>query len=89
MEYYTTVKQYTSKCSMVAISRGRVAKRKIHTHTHTHTHSLSLSLSHLQLAMVHASKEENGVLGAGEQKEADFSLYTLLHHLNFVNCSLV
>ena len=45
MEYYTTVKQYTSECSMVAISRGRVAKRKIHTHTHTHTHTLSLSLS--------------------------------------------
>ena len=87
MEYYATVKQYTSKCSMVAISRGRVAKRKIHTHTHTH--SLSLSLSHLQLAMVRASKEENGVLGAGEQKETDFSLYTLLHHLNFVHCSLV
>ena len=86
MEYYATVKQYTSRYSMLAISRGRMAKRKIHTHTHTHTLSLSLSFT---LAMVDASEEETGVLGAGEQKEADFSLYTLLHHLNFAPCSLV
>ena len=80
MEYYATVKQYTSKYSMLAISRGRLANRKIH--------SLSLFLL-FTLVTVDASKEENGVLGAGEQKEANFSLYTLLHRLNFVSCSLV
>ena len=31
MEYYAIVKQYTSKYSMLAISRGRVANRKIHS----------------------------------------------------------
>lgn len=77
MEYYATVKQYTSKYSMLAISRGRVAKRK---------NTLSLSFT---LVTVDASKEENGVLGAREQKEANFSLYTLLHCLNFASCSLV
>lgn len=41
-----------------------------------------------KLVTVVASREENGVLGT-EGKEADFSLYTLLYHLNFVQCSLV
>lgn len=62
--------------SMLPISRRRVGNMKIHT-------------LFFKLVTVVASREENGVLGTGEGKEADFSLYTLLYHLNFVQSSLV
>ena len=88
MEYYATVKQYTSKCSMVAISRGRVANRKIHTHTrthtHTHTHSLSLSLS-LSLSRLHWQwwmllKKRMEYWGQGNRKRLTFlcTLYCII-----------